>query len=92
MRGFQYIYFDGSTQNGIFRGDLAILAGSGNPVFAKRIAAALGQNLCPARRRSSVKATSLFASWKTCVVAIRFVIQGVHRPVNDNFRRVAVLD
>ena len=67
------------------QGDLAILAGSGNPLFARAIARELDVPLTPCE--------SLVFSEGNVFVRIRenvrgrdtFIVQGVHNPVNDNF-------
>ncbi|RMG40614.1 MAG: ribose-phosphate pyrophosphokinase [Planctomycetota bacterium] len=67
------------------QGDLALIAGSANPVLARKIATLLGVELTPAEAR-------LFSEGNVFVRILEnirgrdvFVIQGVHYPVNDNF-------
>lgn len=67
------------------RGDLAILAGSGNPVFAKSIADALGQKLVPCEAQIFSEGNVFVRILENVRGRDTFVIQGVHRPVNDNF-------
>jgi ribose-phosphate pyrophosphokinase len=67
------------------RGDLAILAGSGNPVFAKRIADSLGEKLVPCEAQIFSEGNVFVRILENVRGRDTFVIQGVHRPVNDNF-------
>jgi len=67
------------------QGDLAILAGSGNPRLATAISEELGVGLTPCE-------ASLFSEGNVFVRILEnvrgrdtFIIQGVHYPVNDNF-------
>lgn len=68
-----------------FNGDLAILAGSGNPQFAARIAAALGVSLTPCSAQIFSEGNVFVRILENVRGRDTFVIQGVHRPVNDNF-------
>jgi ribose-phosphate pyrophosphokinase len=66
-------------------GDLAILPGSGNPLLAQAIANELGVSLVPARAMTFSEG-NVFVQIKENVRGRDvFVIQGVHKPVNDNF-------
>jgi ribose-phosphate pyrophosphokinase len=67
------------------RGDLAILAGSGNPVFAQRIADALGTPLAPCQAQIFSEGNVFVRILENVRGRDTFVVQGVHRPVNDNF-------
>ena len=67
------------------RGDLAILAGSGNPQFAKRIADSLGVKLTPCEAQIFSEGNVFVRILENVRGRDTFVIQGVHRPVNDNF-------
>ena len=66
-------------------GDLAILAGSANPVFARRIADALGVRLTPCEAQIFSEGNVFVRILENVRGRDTFVIQGVHRPVNDNF-------
>ena len=66
-------------------GDLAILAGSGNPIFAQRIADALGIKLAPCEAQIFSEGNVFVRVLENVRGRDTFVIQGVHRPVNDNF-------
>ncbi|MBC7965814.1 MAG: ribose-phosphate diphosphokinase, partial [Fuerstia sp.] len=67
------------------RGDLAILAGSGNPQFAKRIADSVGVKLTPCEAQIFSEGNVFVRILENVRGRDTFVIQGVHRPVNDNF-------
>lgn len=67
------------------QGELALLAGSANPRFARRIADELGVVLAPCE-------THVFSEGNVFVRILEnvrgrdcYIIQGVHHPVNDNF-------
>jgi ribose-phosphate pyrophosphokinase len=67
------------------QGELALLAGSANPVFARRIADELDISLTPCE-------THVFSEGNVFVRILEnvrgrdcYVIQGIHYPVNDNF-------
>ena len=67
------------------QGDLAVLAGAGNPLLAAAIANELGVQLVPGQAH-------LFSDGNVFVRVLEnvrgrdvFVVQGVHYPVNDNF-------
>ena len=67
------------------QGDLAILAGSGNPRLAQSVADWLGVALTPCRAHKFSEG-NIFVRVKENVRGRDvFVIQGVHDPVNDNF-------
>ncbi len=66
-------------------GDLAILAGSANPTFAKRIADSLGVRLTPCEAQIFSEGNVFVRILENVRGRDTFVIQGVHRPVNDNF-------
>jgi len=68
-----------------FPGDLAILAGSGNPLFAKRIADSVGVALTPCEAQIFSEGNVFVRILENVRGRDTFVIQGVHRPVNDNF-------
>ena len=67
------------------QGDLAILAGSGNPVLAQRIANELGVRLTPCRAHVFSEGNVFVRIKENVRGRDTFVIQGVHQPVNDNF-------
>jgi ribose-phosphate pyrophosphokinase len=65
--------------------DLAVLPGSGNPLLAQSIANELGVSLVPCRAMSFSEG-NVFVQIKENVRGRDvFVIQGVQKPVNDNF-------
>jgi ribose-phosphate pyrophosphokinase len=66
-------------------GDLAILAGSGNPHFAARIAAELHVPLTPCSAQQFSEGNVFVRILENVRGRDTFVVQGVHRPVNDNF-------
>ena len=67
------------------QGDLAILPGSGNPLLAQAIANQLGVPLVPCRAHTFSEG-NVFVQIKENVRGRDvFVIQGVQKPVNDNF-------
>lgn len=67
------------------QGDLAILAGSANPVFAGKIAESLGVRLTPCEAQIFSEGNVFVRILENVRGRDTFVIQGVHRPVNDNF-------
>ncbi len=67
------------------QGDLAILAGSGNPVLAQSVAATLGVELTPCRAHKFSEGNVFVRIKENVRGRDVFVIQGVHYPVNDNF-------
>lgn len=67
------------------QGDLAVLPGSGNPLLAQAIANELGVNLIPCRAHTFSEG-NVFVQIKENVRGRDvYVIQGVQKPVNDNF-------
>ncbi len=67
------------------QGDLAILPGSGNPLLSQAIANELGVSLVPCRAHTFSEG-NVFVQIKENVRGRDvFVIQGVQKPVNDNF-------
>ena len=67
------------------QGELALLAGSANPIFARTIADELGMSLTPCE-------THVFSEGNVFVRVLEnvrgrdcYLIQGIHHPVNDNF-------
>jgi ribose-phosphate pyrophosphokinase len=67
------------------QGELAVLAGSANPRFARKIAGELGIRLIPCE-------THVFSEGNVFVRILEnvrgrdcYIIQGIHNPVNDNF-------
>ena len=67
------------------QGDLAILAGSGNPVFAQAIATELGVQLTPCESQVFSEGNVFVRILENVRGRDTFIIQGVHHPVNDNF-------
>ena len=67
------------------QGDLAILAGSGNPVFAEAIARELGVSLHPSHSHVFSEGNVFVSVEENVRGRDTFIIQGVHSPVNDNF-------
>ena len=66
------------------QGDLAILAGSGNPVLAQSIANKLGVKLTPCRAHIFSEGNVFVRIRENVRGRDTFIIQGVHYPVNDN--------
>ena len=67
------------------QGDLAIIAGTGNPILAQTIANTLGVTLTPARAHLFSEG-NVFVRIKENVRGNDvFIVQGCHYPVNDNF-------
>jgi ribose-phosphate pyrophosphokinase len=67
------------------QGDLAILPGSGNPLLSQAIANELGVSLVPCRAHTFSEG-NVFVQIKENVRGRDvYVIQGVQKPVNDNF-------
>jgi ribose-phosphate pyrophosphokinase len=67
------------------QGDLAVLHGSGNPLLAQSVANELGVSLVPCRAMTFSEG-NVFVQIKENVRGRDvFVVQGVHKPVNDNF-------
>jgi ribose-phosphate pyrophosphokinase len=67
------------------QGDLAVLAGSGNPLLAQAIANALGVRLTPCRAHVFSEGNVFVQIKENVRGKDTFIIQGVHYPVNDNF-------
>ncbi len=67
------------------QGDLAVLAGSGNPLLAQAIANELGVPLSPCRARVFSEGNVFVQIKENVRGRDTFIIQGVHYPVNDNF-------
>ncbi len=67
------------------QGDLAVLAGSGNPVFAQAIANELGVQLTPCQSQVFSEGNVFVRILENVRGRDTFIIQGVHHPVNDNF-------
>ena len=67
------------------QGDLAILAGSGNPVFAQKIANGLGVRLTPCQAQVFSEGNVFVRILENVRGRDTFIVQGVHHPVNDNF-------
>jgi ribose-phosphate pyrophosphokinase len=67
------------------QGDLAVLAGSGNPRLAKAVARELGVALSPCRAHVFSEGNVFVQIQENVRGRDTFIIQGVHCPVNDNF-------
>lgn len=67
------------------QGDLAILAGSGNPVLAQSVANELGVQLSPCRAHVFSEGNVFVRIRENVRGRDTFIVQGVHYPVNDNF-------
>ncbi len=67
------------------QGDLAILAGSGNPLLAQSIANVLGVRLVPCRAHVFSEGNVFVRIQENVRGRDTFIVQGVHYPVNDNF-------
>ena len=67
------------------QGNLAILAGSGNPVFAAAIAEELGVKLTPCKAQVFSEGNVFVRILENVRGKDTFIVQGVHHPVNDNF-------
>lgn len=67
------------------QGELSILAGSANPVFAQRIADALGVALTPSEAHYFSEGNVFVRVLENVRGRDCYVIQGIHHPVNDNF-------
>ncbi|MCA9057060.1 MAG: ribose-phosphate pyrophosphokinase [Planctomycetaceae bacterium] len=67
------------------QGDLAILAGSGSPTFAAGIAAELNVPVTPCESHVFSEGNVFVRILENVRGRDTFIIQGVHRPVNDNF-------
>ena len=67
------------------QGDLAVLAGSANPLLAQAIANELGVRLTPCRAHVFSEGNVFVRIRENVRGRDTFIIQGVHYPVNDNF-------
>ena len=67
------------------QGDLAIIAGNGNPILAQTIANTLGVSLTPARAHLFSEGNVFVRIKENVRGKDVFIIQGCHYPVNDNF-------
>ncbi|MGE3316968.1 MAG: ribose-phosphate diphosphokinase [Planctomycetaceae bacterium] len=67
------------------QGDLAVLAGSANPLLAQSVANELGVRLVPCRAHVFSEGNVFVRIRENVRGRDVFVIQGVHYPVNDNF-------
>jgi len=67
------------------QGDLAVLPGSGNPIFAQAIADGLGVPLVPCHAHVFSEGNVFVRVKENVRGRDVYVIQGVHFPVNDNF-------
>ncbi|MEZ6126075.1 MAG: ribose-phosphate diphosphokinase [Planctomycetaceae bacterium] len=67
------------------QGNLAVLAGSGNPLFAAKIADSLGVRLTPCTAQIFSEGNVFVRILENVRGRDTFIIQGVHQPVNDNF-------
>ena len=69
-------------------GDLAIIAGTGNPILAQTIANHLGVPLTPARAHLFSEGNVFVRIKENVRGKDVFIIQGCHYPVNDNFMQL----
>jgi ribose-phosphate pyrophosphokinase len=67
------------------QGELTILAGSGNPLFARRIAEELRVPLTPCEAHYFSEGNVFVRVLENVRGRDCYVIQGMHQPVNDNF-------
>lgn len=67
------------------QGDLAIMAGSGNPMLAGLIADQLGVSLVPCQSMTFSEGNVFVKIQENVRGRDVFVVQGVQKPVNDNF-------
>ena len=67
------------------QGELALLTGSANPEFARKIAKALGVKLTPCEAHYFSEGNVFVRILENVRGRDCFIIQGVHQPVNDNF-------
>src|SRR5258708_6828877 len=67
------------------QGDLAVLAGSGNPKLSRDIARVLGVTVVPSQAQYFSEGNVFVRVLENVRGRDVFVIQGVHHPVNDNF-------
>ena len=70
------------------QGDLAIIAGTGNPILAQTIANHLGVPLTPARAHLFSEGNVFVRIKENVRGKDVFIIQGCHYPVNDNFMQL----
>ncbi|MFP6763922.1 MAG: ribose-phosphate pyrophosphokinase-like domain-containing protein, partial [Planctomycetaceae bacterium] len=64
-------------------GDLAVLPGSGNPLLAQAIARELGVRVVPCKAHTFSEGNVFVKISENVRGRDVFVIQGVHKPVND---------
>lgn len=67
------------------QGELAILAGSANPLLARKIAGELGVPLTPCEAHVFSEGNVFVRVLENVRGRDCYIIQGVHHPVNDNF-------
>ncbi|MEZ6045909.1 MAG: ribose-phosphate pyrophosphokinase [Planctomycetaceae bacterium] len=67
------------------QGDLAVLAGSGNPKLAQAISRDLGVRLLPCMSQVFSEGNVFVRVLENVRGKDTFIVQGVHNPVNDNF-------
>ena len=67
------------------QGNLSVLAGSGNPVFAQKIADELGVQLTPCQSQIFSEGNVFVRIRENVRGRDTLIVQGVHQPVNDNF-------
>ncbi|HID24143.1 MAG TPA: ribose-phosphate diphosphokinase [Planctomycetaceae bacterium] len=67
------------------QGELAVVAGSGNPLLAEAIVKALGIRLVPSETHVFSEGNVFVRVKENVRGKDVFVVQGVHRPVNENF-------
>ncbi len=67
------------------QGQLALLAGSANPIFARKIAEGLGVRLLPCEAHYFSEGNVFVRILENVRGRDCYVIQGIHHPVNDNF-------
>ncbi len=67
------------------QGELTLLAGSGNPRLAQRIADALGVRLTPSEAHYFSEGNVFVRILENVRGRDCYIIQGIHHPVNDNF-------
>jgi len=67
------------------QGDLAIIAGTGNPLLAQTIANTLNVSLTPARAHTFSEGNVFVRIKENVRGKDVFIVQGCHYPVNDNF-------
>ena len=67
------------------QGDLAVLAGSANPVLAQAIARELNTQLIPAETHTLSDGNVFVRVLENVRGRDCYIVQGIHHPVNDNF-------